>query len=57
MLVLACLGVGDDTLCGEVIELRELLLPRVPKDFCVSFSCCVWFCSLAGRGKLDSTTL
>ena len=57
MLVLVGLGVGEDTLCGEVIELRELLLPRAPKDFRASFSCCVWFCSLAGRGKLDSTTL
>ena len=57
VLVVAGLGVSEDTLCVEAAELRELLLPRLPNEFCASFSCCDCVWSLAGNGRLDRTIL
>ena len=57
VLEVAAFGVSEDKLCVEVAELRELLLPRAPKEFCTLLSCCDWFWSLAGNGKLEMTIL
>ena len=57
VLVVAGLEEGEDSLRVEETELRELLLPSAPNEFCTSLSCCGCGWSLGGKGKLDLTTL
>lgn len=51
------LRANEEPLSAELIELRELQLPKVFTESSISSSCCDWLWYLAGSGKLDTTIL